>query len=213
MSLLTIKDVTFQDFLDYPEIVVEAGKITFLTGASGSGKSTLLRLLNGVLSASAGVINYQGKNIVEYSAIQLRRELLLVSQAVYLFDSTIEENFKAFYEYRDEPLISRDKMKEYLAICAIDMPLDSDCQVLSGGERHRVFMAINLSFDAVVYMFDEPTSALDYQNAQLVMENITRFVKDRNKTLLIISHDKHLAEAYGDNIINLSKGQEEHPSE
>jgi len=187
--------------MEIPETVT-----TFISGESGSGKSTLLKLLNGVISPSDGVITYSGKTLEDYDPIHLRQEILLVSQSVFLFDKSIQENFDEYRAYRGLEPLSEAEMKRYLDICSVDLPLDSMCQVLSGGERQRVFLAINLSLKPKVLMMDEPTSALDDKNANTLMENVKDHCKANQVTLLVVSHDKALAETYADHIVTLTGG-------
>jgi len=206
MALFTITDVHFEHIIHYPDIEIEAGRTTFICGESGSGKSTLLKLLNGVITPTGGCITYLDKNIGEFDPVALRREVLFVGQAVYLFDESIRENFNTYYAYRDLDAPSEAEMEQYLEICAVSLPLDSMCTVLSGGERQRVFHAINLSLGPKVFMMDEPTSALDDKNAKALMENIKAYCDEHGMTLLVVSHDKAIAEQYADRVIFLEGG-------
>ena len=206
--MFALKSVNYKDILKYPDIEIPSDAATFICGESGSGKSTLLKLLNGVLSPSDGEIIYLHKTLEDYDPILLRQEILLVSQSVYLFDRSIKDNFIEYYNYRNLDAIGEDAIKKYLNICSVNLPLDSMCQVLSGGERQRVFIAINLSYQPKVLMMDEPTSALDDKNANALMENIKAHCKANNITLIVVSHDKAIAEKYADNIIYLSGGAE-----
>lgn len=203
MKLFTIEEVNYKNIIRYPNIEISEGGATFICGESGSGKSSLLKLLNGVISPTDGKIKYLDKNIEDYNPIELRREVLLISQSVYLFDMTIKDNFNEYYAYRDLENISEEEMKSFLDLCSVHLPLDTICSVMSGGERQRVFIAINLSFQSKVLMLDEPTSALDYKNANALLENVKAYCKRKEKTLLIVSHDRAIANKFADNIINL----------
>ena len=203
LFLFSLKNVSFQDILTYPDIAIPEGVTTFICGESGSGKSTMLKLLNGVISPTSGVITYAGKDITAFDPITLRREVLLVGQTSYLFDQPIRENFHTFAAYRDMEPISDEAMKTYLNACSLELPLDSSCTLLSGGERQRVFIAIHLSLQPKVLMMDEPTSALDDKNAQALMENITSYCKEKDMSLIVVSHDKGIAERYADHTIFL----------
>ena len=203
--VLSAHNVDFRSVISYPEINVERGKATFIRGESGCGKSTLFKLFNAALSPDGGEIFYNGKNIDEYNSVLLRREIILVSQSVYLFDKTIEENFSKYYEYRGIAPLGKEKMKEFLDICCADFSFDSDCKTMSGGERQRIFTAICMSFMPKVLMLDEPTSALDEKTSEAMMKNIKDFCNKNDITLLCISHDPKLAEKFADNVITLNK--------
>ena len=207
MALFTLENINYKDIVTYPYIEIPKDRTTFICGESGSGKSTLLKLLNGVISPTGGRIAYLNKNIEDYDPIELRREVRLVSQSVYLFDMSIKENFNEYYAYQDLKTIDEETMKDYLDICHVDLPLDSMCGTISGGERQRVFIAINLSFSSKVLMLDEPTSALDDKNANALMENIKLFCRQKERTLLVVSHNRAIADKYADTIIELPGGK------
>lgn len=204
MALFTLKNVNYLNILHYPDLSIPADKATFLCGESGVGKSTLLRLLNGTLSPTTGEISYLDKPIEDYDPISLRRDVLLVGQSVYLFDLSIEDNFKEYYSYRDLPAPSVETMQTYLDLCALPLPLDSMCNLLSGGERQRVFLAIHLSLQPKVLLLDEPSSALDEKTAETVLGNIKTHCGTKKITLIVVSHDKGLAARYADDIIVLT---------
>lgn len=183
--------------------------MTFICGESGYGKSTLLKLLNGVATPDFGEILYNGKPVNDYDPILLRREVLLCGQAAFLFDDSIEENFAQYYSYRDLPAIPPEQMHTFLKICAIDLPLDTPCTTMSGGERHRVFTAIHLSLQPKILLLDEPTGALDELTANTVLANIKTFCRENNITPIIVSHNQALIQSYADNTITLF-GSERH---
>jgi len=202
-NIIYASGLRFKDFLVYPEIQIEEKKTTFISGKSGCGKTTLLKLFNTTLSPSGGTMLFKGKDIESIDAIEYRKKVLLVSQDIYLFDSTIKENFLLYYECRDEELIDENKMAEALALCCADFPLNTQCSILSGGERQRVFLAICLSFFPEVLLLDEPTSALDSSTAMTVLNNIKNYSKQHGITTVIICHDKKLTDSFADKIIEL----------
>ncbi|MGD9640858.1 MAG: ATP-binding cassette domain-containing protein [Synergistaceae bacterium] len=192
----------------YPNIKIAKGKTTFIHGPSGCGKSTLLKLINGTTSPDSGEIFYKGNNIENIDTIDLRREILLVAQSVFLFTGTIEENFKKYYEYRDRDLPTKETMEKFLKICSAEFPLETRCETMSGGERQRVYIAIFLSFMPDVLMLDEPTSALDNTSSDIMMSNIKNFTNDNEMTTIVVSHYLTLAEKYGDEIIALERSKQ-----
>ena len=205
MSLFTLEKVNFENIINYSDIQILEGGVTFICGDSGTGKSTLLKLLNGVLDPTEGEVIYEGKGLSLYDSMALRRDILLVSQSAYLFNGTIRDNFATFYEYRELACISDEEMKRYLKICSIDLPLETMSYNLSGGEKQRVFIAICLSFEPKVLMLDEPTSALDERNAFCLMENIKSYCAQQGKTLLVISHDLKIVDYFADYRIQLGR--------
>ncbi len=204
-AILAASGLRFQNLIDYPPIAVPPLQATFIRGASGSGKSTLFRLLNATESPSAGAVLYRGQDVTGLDSITLRREVLLVSQSVFLFSGTIAENFDQFYQYREQSPISDERKVYFLHTCCADFPLQAKCDTLSGGERQRVFLAIHLSLSPVVLMLDEPTSALDEVTANRLLTQVKAYCQQNQMTLLVICHDQKLVEAYADTVLSLGR--------
>lgn len=205
--ILETKGLSFHD-IRYQDISIETNKVNFIIGSSGTGKTTLLKLFNAAYSPDRGKVLYDGEDISKIDTIKLRKEILLVNQTVYLFDSTIRDNFESFYEYRGENTPEETVMQKFLDICCVPFPLEHDCTRMSGGERQRVFMAVFLSFYPKVLLLDEPTSALDTQNSNNVMKNITQFCKENEITVIVVSHDAKVTEAFAQKVITLQGGTE-----
>ena len=203
-AILSVSGLQFRDLIAYPPIEIKPAVATFLTGESGSGKSTLLKLLNATAVPSAGVILYEGSDVEGMDTLRLRREVVLAAQNVFLFDGTIRQNFHQFYDFRDEPPIGEADMKWVLALCCADFPPEARCETLSGGERQRVFLAIHLSLKPKVLMLDEPTSALDEATSFKFFSNVKAWCAENGTTLIAVSHDQKLVDAFADEVIHLA---------
>lgn len=204
--VIRTEDLSFRSMIKYEDIRILREQCTFICGESGSGKSSLLKLINGTISPSSGTVYYKDQDISGLSSLDLRREVMLLSQSSYLFDLSISENFDKFYEYRETKTISEAEKKRFLELCAADFPLNSLCQTLSGGERQRTFLAIGLSLKPSVLLLDEPTSALDEQTAVRLFSQLKNYSASEQMTLVAVSHDRVLAKAFGDQFIALKEG-------
>lgn len=202
-TILRAHNLSFQNTIFYPEITIEEHQPTFITGASGCGKSTFFRLLNATVENSGGTILYRGTNIGDIDSLELRKKVLLVNQNVYLFDGTIQENFREFYGFRQKAAPSKDEIEYYLQVCCVPFLEGTDCSILSGGERQRIFTAIFLSFMQDIILLDEPTAALDEKTAQKLMKNIVMHCEKRKITMLAISHDIKLVKKFAQKHIML----------
>ena len=200
--ILKAEDLKFQN-ISYPFLEIPKNRTTFISGESGCGKSSLLALFNGVLSPASGSVYYEGSDILSLDTLSLRREVLLVSQSVFLFDKSIRENFAQFYAARQMPAPDDDKIECYLSLCCLNFSPDTICTPMSGGERQRVFIAVYLSFMPIVLMLDEPTSALDDHTAFSLVQNLKAFCQEHSMTLVIVSHDQLLIEKFADHTIIL----------
>lgn len=203
--IIQTKHLSFGGFITYTDINIPSEQVTFITGESGSGKSTLLKLFNQTASKSSGDIFYNEKNIEDIHPLELRKKLLLLGQSTYLFDGSIRDNFVTYYKYLDLEIPSDEEIKKYMSIACCDFDLNLNTTLMSGGERHRVYIAIYLSLSPTVLMLDEPTAALDSENTFLVIQNIISFCKSKSITLIIVSHDAPLVTKFGENIITLER--------
>lgn len=208
MTLITTKDLVFNNMIEYPDMTIEKGKMTFIQGASGSGKSTLFCLFNATINPSQGTIYYNKVDISTINALELRRKILLINQQVYLFDGTIADNFRQFHAYRSSTPPTETAMKEFLHIAAAPFTPEQDVARLSGGEKQRVFNAIMLSFNAEVYMWDEPSAALDSPTATTFFTRMKEYMAKHDKTTLVISHDDTLYPKFSDALIELKSRHE-----
>lgn len=204
---LSTKDLTFNSIITYPDVSIEKGSVTFISGPSGCGKSTLLRLFNVTYTPSHGSIFFDGINMEELEAVSLRRKIVLAGQLVYLFKGSIDDNFRIFHEYHESILPSESELNEYLKICCLEIPLRASCDVMSGGEKQRIFLAIALSLNPQILLLDEPTSALDRNLADHVIKNIIDWCKHKYVTLVMVSHDRGLQDKYAETIIELEENR------
>lgn len=205
--ILSTKGLEFESIIAYPDLLVEKGSINFISGPSGCGKSTLLRLFNATYTPSCGNIFFNGTNIDNLEAVSLRRKILLAGQAIYLFRGSIEDNFRIYHAYNESAMPPESELKEYMNICCLDLSLNSPCDVMSGGEKQRVFLAVALSLHPEILLLDEPTSALDMTSAYHVIKNIIDCCRQNFTTLIVVSHDKGLQDRYAEAVIELEENR------
>lgn len=203
--LFHTEELAFGGFLRYGDLSFPAGKITFITGESGSGKSTLLKVLNGTVSPSGGRAYYRGQDISSLDAVDLRREVSLVSQEPFLFDGTVRDNFNAFYGYRETPPPADGQIQNLLASFLLDFGPEAPTRTFSGGEKQRLYIAVFLSFRPRVLLLDEPTSALDQATGASVLAALIGFCRETGTDVVIVSHSAQMAEQFSQNTLHLRK--------
>lgn len=203
--LFQASNLVYKSNLIYRNIKIEQGKVNFIVGESGCGKSTFLKLLNQSINPTSGELLYKGKPINSYDPINLRREVSLVSQEVFLFDESITDNFKTFYELRQKTAPTQEYITYITNLCCVNVPLDQIASTLSGGERQRVYISIFLSLCPSVILLDEPTSALDEKNSHKIMINIKNFCMTKNIDLIIVSHNKAILDEFCEHKIEIVK--------
>jgi ABC-type multidrug transport system fused ATPase/permease subunit len=180
-----LKDLSFS--------IPKGGRVGFI-GTTGSGKSTLLDIVMGLLQTTEGTLEVDNQSVTPANHRAWQAHIAHVPQAIYLADSTIEENI-AFGEPIDQIDIQRVRLAAQQARIAESIeswPEQYQTIVgergvrLSGGQRQRIGIARALYKQADVIIFDEATSALDSETEQSVMQAIESLSKDL--TLLIIAH-------------------------
>lgn len=202
-SKLETRELSAFSAISYLDMSISPGETVFLSGPSGCGKSTLLRLFNGMLTPSSGQILLDGEEISSIPPISLRRRVTLAGQSVYLRQGSILENYSFFYQFRQAPSPALHEIKQYLELCAVPFSLDASCDTMSGGERQRVFLSVALSMKPEVLLLDEPTSALDRAVSDTVFGNVKQHCRNLGMTLIVVSHDPGLRDAFADRIIHL----------
>ena len=189
---------------------LQPGDKVAIVGKSGAGKSTLVDLILGFYSPTDGMIEIGSIDISSISPIDLKKHIALISQDVFLFDDTIEENIKdGFASASEREIIAAVKSAQVDGF-AEDFPLGLQTRVgangsnLSGGQKQRVAIARGLLKKASIYIFDEATSALDVENEREIMTALLETLK--NETVIFVTHRPALFE-YVDKVLMLEKGR------
>lgn len=199
------------DVLKGVNLKIEQGDRIAIVGPSGSGKSTLLHLLGGLDKPNEGQISMQGFNwnkLSEKQRCQLRNQRL---GFVYQFHHLLPE-FTAL-ENVALPLVLGNKTieeaqrqaTEVLQAVGLNHRAHHKPAQLSGGERQRVAIARALVHQPSCVLADEPTGNLDQATATKVFEVMLALNKERNMALIIVTHDKTLAEQM-DKILTIQNG-------
>ncbi|MBR2905857.1 MAG: ATP-binding cassette domain-containing protein, partial [Lentisphaeria bacterium] len=171
---------------------IPAGKVAALVGESGAGKTTIAALIPRFYDVCKGEILLDGINIKEYSLEYLRRNIGIVRQSPFLFDTTIRENILFGKENATEEEMIRAAKDANIYDFIMTLPEKFDSKVgeqgilLSGGQKQRISIARVFLKNPPVLIFDEATSALDNQSEELVRESMERLCQ--NRTTLIIAH-------------------------
>ncbi len=170
------------------DLSIPAG-IFVLVGPSGSGKSTLLRLLNRLISPTAGKIYYDGKLIETYPVQQLRRKVGMVFQKPILFDGTVADNIRFANDSLDDEQIAE-------LLDRVGLPRDyvqRDSTQLSVGEAQRVCLARTLATNPDVILLDEPTSALDPTATKTVENLMISLAEEEGISIVWVTHQMEQA--------------------
>jgi ABC-type lipoprotein export system ATPase subunit len=182
--------VTFagRTVLDGFSVSLEAGDQCALTGRSGSGKTTLLLVLAGLLPPSSGRVDLA----------LAPRDIVYVPQAPSLVpELTAVQNASLGLRVRGvSPADAEDRAREQLRALGLDHSDDALPAELSGGMQQRVALARALAVAPALLLVDEPTGTLDQATGQRVIAVLQRSVADSRSTLVVATHDPHVAEQF-----------------
>ena len=194
------------------DLDIRRGEFCAITGPSGSGKSTLLNMLAGLEHPSKGEIVIAGKHIEKLNEKQLvtfRRERVGFIFQSYNLIATMDavENVALPLSFRGMGKARRAKRaKEYLKLVGLERFMTHMPNQMSGGQQQRVGIARALAVDPQIIFADEPTGNLDSKTTMEVLKLMQTIVRERNQTLVMVTHDNNLA-TYADRIIKIIDGK------
>ncbi len=189
---------------------VKAGETIGIAGATGAGKSTLIKLLLRLYDPTMGSVQLDGIDLRDLTLQDVRRNIALVSQDVYLFHGTIAENIA--YGAAEVSLEQVEAASRSAQLHDFVMTLPEGYQTvvgergirLSGGQRQRLSIARAILKDAPIMVFDEATSSVDTETERAIQESLVQIT--RGKTALIIAHRLSTIR-HADRILVLKEGQ------
>ena len=204
--MFSLRNVRYRDILDVPHLEIPDGQVTCIVGKSGSGKTTLMRLLNRMISPDTGTITYHDTPLTDIDPIELRRRVVMLPQAPVMFDGTIRDNLLIGLEFAGKPKVDETILQRIMDVMELSKDLDGDAATLSGGEKQRVALGRVLAMRPEVALLDEPSSALDQGTERAVMDRLVAGAREYKVNLIIVTHSRALAEAVGENLIEMEAG-------
>lgn len=191
---------------------INEGEFCAIVGTSGSGKSTLLNMLAGLEKPTKGEVIINGEHMEKLKEDQLvsfrRDHVGFIFQSFHLIGTmNAVENVALPLSFRGEKKESRlkkaDKMLDLVNLKKHKKHLPNQ---MSGGQQQRVGVARALVVDPKIIFADEPTGNLDSHTSKEVMELMQKVVREQKKTLVMVTHDNHLA-SYADRIFHIIDGE------
>lgn len=188
------------------------GEFCAIVGTSGSGKSTLLNMLAGLEKPTKGEVVINGQHMEQLNEdglVRFRRENVgFIFQSFHLIGTmNAMENVALPLSFRGEPKAVRlqkaDKMLDLVNLKKHKKHLPNQ---MSGGQQQRVGVARALVVEPKIIFADEPTGNLDSHTSEEVMELMRRVVKEQKRTLVMVTHDNHLA-TYADRVFHIIDGE------
>ncbi len=191
--------------------MVKKGECFVIIGPNGSGKTTLLRIIGLLEPPTQGKILYYEKDLNTISRkeeIQFRRKFSFVRQKPVVRNTTVFNNIGYGLKVRrmkyEEYSKSVNKIIEFVGLRGME---NKNARTLSGGEMQRVAIAMNFIINPEIYLLDEVSANLDPMNVKLLDKFIMKIKQNKEKTIIMSTHDPLEAIKYADRIAVLSNGK------
>ena len=191
---------------------LRSGQLACLIGENGIGKSTLLKTLTGFLPKLKGSLLLGDRDIDSFSQRELARQVSIVlTQKPDVQNLTIEEiiglgrsPYTGFFgRLRAE---DRKVVDDAIATMGIEKLRGRMIQTLSDGERQKVMIAKALAQETPIILLDEPTAFLDFPSKAETFQSLQRMAHERDKLILLSTHDLELAVRFADSLLEVKKG-------
>ena len=222
MKLLELKDIhyhyneskTNSNFaLENINIKIKKGEFVSIIGPNGSGKSTLLKIFSGLLKPLKGDVYFNEKKLSKFKPKELAKKIGYVPQntlSVYPFSvyeivmmgRTPHLNFSGYENEKDKKIV-REAL-EYVGIYDLR---NKGINEVSGGEAQRAFIARAIVQEPEIILLDEPNAHLDIHHQISIFDLLKDFNKDKELTIITVSHDLNLTGHYGKRGILLDGGK------
>lgn len=187
LNLVTLSYDGSRDVLKDVSMHIEKRGMYSLVGESGCGKTTIVNLLCGAITPNLGEVLVGNELLQNVSRESYYSKLAVVSYNTYIFNESIRNNFKLAKENVSDKEIHEALKKVNLDIFDdLDYVISEDGNNISGGQKQRLALAINLVSNKDIYIFDEATSNIDIESEAIIMNNIKALSK--HKTVIVISH-------------------------
>ena len=221
MSLLEAREIskvyqmgaTTVTALDNVSLSIDEGQFVAIQGTSGSGKSTLLNMVGGLDHPSSGDVYFNARPLGPLSKKEMARyrrfSVGMIFQNFNLIPTmNAEENIKLALAFGGLRGAQRRKTAtELLSRVGLADRLTHRPAELSGGEQQRVAIARALANNPKVLLADEPTGNLDSTRAHELLALLREMVSRDSLTILMVTHDRELAERFADRIILMKDGR------
>ncbi len=222
MSILELKNICYTYGVGTPfekkavndvSFSVNKGELIGIIGHTGSGKSTLVQMLNGLMKPTSGQVLLDGVDIwdkpKEIRKIRFKVGMVFQYPEYQLFEETVYKDisFGPFNKGLSAEEIDKEVRRAARFTGLKDELLDKSPFDLSGGEKRRAAIAGVIAMDPDVLVLDEPTAGLDPMGRDVLLSQIIRYHKERQNTVLLVSHSMEDIARVADRIVVMNKSK------
>jgi tungstate transport system ATP-binding protein len=199
------KRIGNKTLLNVDDLSLESGKIYGIVGPNGAGKSTLVRILSGLDNEFEGEVFY-GKergNLVKFDKV--RESIAMLHQKPYVFNMTVRQNVELGIKLNGRE--NSELVKKVIDVLSLNDIKDKSALKTSGGEAQRTALGRLLALEPRLLLLDEPTANVDPENTRTIEKAISEMRNDRNRTIMIVTHNVFQALRLCDYVIYMEKGK------
>lgn len=222
MSILELKNICYTYGVGTPfekkavndvSFSVNKGELIGIIGHTGSGKSTLVQMLNGLMKPTSGQVLLDGVDIwdkpKEIRKIRFKVGMVFQYPEYQLFEETVYKDisFGPFNKGLSQEEIDKEVRRAAKFTGIKDELLCKSPFDLSGGEKRRAAIAGVIAMDPDVLVLDEPTAGLDPMGRDVLLSQIVRYHKERQNTVLLVSHSMEDIARVADRIVVMNKSK------
>lgn len=222
MSILELKNISYTYGIGTPfekkavndvSFSVNKGELIGIIGHTGSGKSTLVQMLNGLIKPTSGQVLLDGADIwekpKEIRKIRFKVGMVFQYPEYQLFEETVYKDiaFGPANKGLSQEEIDKEVRRAARFTDLKDELLDKSPFDLSGGEKRRAAIAGVIAMDPEVLVLDEPTAGLDPLGRDVLLSQIVNYHKERQNTVLLVSHSMEDIARVADRIVVMNKSR------
>jgi len=188
---------------------IPRGQIFGLLGPNGAGKTTTVKMISGLVKPDSGVVRIDGLN-VETKRRQILQKVGVVLEGTRtsIWPLTPLENLEYYGNLKDiTGQTLKDRSHDLLDFIGLKEKKNVEVRKLSRGQKQKLAICIALIADPDVILLDEPTTGLDVQSSRAIKDNIIAMTRERNKCVLVTTHDMHVAQELCDRIGIINNGE------
>jgi len=214
--MISVRNISLQiegkTLLEDLSFELSQGKTLIVLGKSGAGKTVLIKTLMGLFEANSGVIEIDGTEMSQASALQkseiLSRFAMVFQNAALLDSFTVYQNvaLPLYNRKKDSAEAIYERVRKSLDVVGLIQVMESYPSALSGGMRKRVGIARALVYEPKYIVFDEPVSGLDPITAKEIMSYIHKIKRDESISTIIITHELKSLHSLGDSVLFINQG-------
>ena len=210
-----IKDLTKKydgnPVVDAVSFEIPKGKVLSLIGPNGAGKSTVMGIISRLIARDAGLVEFEGNDIMKWKSRELSKRLAILTQSNNIQMKLTVRELVAFgrFPYSGGRINEEDKkiIDQAIAYMELEEFQDRFIDELSGGQRQRACIAMVIAQDTEYVLLDEPTNNLDIYHATNMMKIVRRLCDELGKTVVLVLHEINYAAFYSDYICAFVDGK------